>query len=318
MAKKKVSKKKYDVVIVGGGAAGLTAALYCGRKLLKTLLLIGPRQGGETTLTNDIQNYPGFEKGTGTALMNIFEKQAKKWGADVQPEKVTRVHKGKKGFVVELEGGKKVPAKTVILSFGRKQRKLEIPGEKEWMGRGVTTCTTCDGPLFPNKDVVVIGGGNAAVEGALEMATIAKKVFIVHRRDEYRADPVTIEKMRKEKKITEMLNHMPVEIKGEKFVTGLVVEEVNTKKKKELPVQGVFIEIGYETDSSMVKGLVETNKAGELVVDLHCRTKTLGLFAAGDMTITPYKQTVISAGMGATAALEAYKYLTSVKEITDY
>ncbi|MDO8643105.1 MAG: FAD-dependent oxidoreductase [Candidatus Woesearchaeota archaeon] len=303
----------YDVVIVGGGAAGMTAAMYTGRKMLKTVLLVGPRPGGETTLTNDIQNYPGYEKGTGTALMNIFEKQAKTWGAEVLSEKATRVTREKNGFSVLLEDGTKLTTKSVILTFGRKQRKLNIHGEKEWMGRGATTCTTCDGPLFPNKDVVIIGGGNAAVEAALEMATIAKKVFIVHRRGEYRADPVTVQKMRKEKKITELLNHAPVEIKGEKFVNALVVEDATTKKRKELSVQGVFIEIGYETDSSLVAGLVETNPAGEIVVDLHCKTKTPGLFAAGDMTITPYKQTVISAGMGATAALEAYKYLTTGK-----
>ncbi len=312
MAPKKAAKE-YDVVIIGGGAAGMTAAMYCGRKLLKTVLLMGPRPGGETTLTNDIQNYPGFEKGSGTALMNIFEKQAKMWGAEVSSERATKVAKEKNGFSVILEDGAKLNAKTVILTFGRKQRKLGIPGEKEWMGRGVTTCTTCDGPLYPNKEVVIIGGGNAAVEGALEMATIAKKVFIVHRRDEYRADPVTVQKLRAEKKIIEVLNHAPVEIRGERFVNGLVVEDVTTKKRKELPVQGVFIEIGYETDSSMVAGLVETNPAGEIVVDLRCKTKTPGLFAAGDMTITPYKQTVISAGMGATAALEAYKYLMSEK-----
>lgn len=317
MAPKK-SAREYDVIIIGGGAAGMTAAMYCGRKLLKTALLMGPRPGGETTLTNDIQNYPGFEKGTGTALMNIFEKQAKTWGAEVLSERAAKVTKEKNGFSVLLEDGAKLNAKSVILTFGRKQRKLNIPGEKEWMGRGVTTCTTCDGPLYPNKDVVIIGGGNAAIEGALEMAAIAKKVFIVHRRDEYRADPVTVKKMRAEKKITELLNHAPVEIKGERFVNGLVVEDVKTKKRKELPVQGVFIEIGYETDSSMVAGLVETNPAGEIAVDLRCKTKTPGLFAAGDMTVTPYKQTVISAGMGATAALEAYKYLTSAKEVTDY
>ncbi len=303
---------QYDVVIIGGGAAGMTSALYCGRKVLKTLLLVGPRPGGETTLTNDIQNYPGFEQGAGIELMNMFEKQAKKWGAEFASKLAKKVTKNKKGFTIELTDGGKVEAKTVILSFGRKQRKLGIPGEKEWMGRGVTTCTTCDGPLFGKKDVALIGGGNSAVEGALEMATIANKAYMVHRRDEYRADDVTVQKLKKEKKIIEKLNHTPVEIKGDKMVDTLVIENVETKEQTELKVQGVFIEIGYETDTSMVGDLVETNKAGEIVVDLACRTKTPGLFAAGDMTVTPYKQTVISAGMGATAALEAYKYLNSL------
>jgi thioredoxin reductase (NADPH) len=302
---------KYDVIIIGGGAAGMTSALYCGRKVLKTLLLVGPRPGGETTLTNDIQNYPGFEQGTGISLMDVFEKQAKKWGAEFASKAAKKVTKSKKGFTIELSDGEKLEAKTVILSFGRKQRKLGIPGEKEWMGRGVTTCTTCDGPLFGKKDVVLIGGGNSAVEGALEMATIANKAFIVHRREGYRADDVTVAKLKKEKKIIEKLNHTPVEIKGDKMVDTLVIEDVKTKKRTELKVQGVFIEIGYETDTSMVGNLVETNKAGEIVVDLACRTKTPGLFATGDMTTTPYKQTVISAGMGATAALEAYKYINS-------
>jgi len=306
----------YDVVIVGAGAAGLTAAIYAGRKKLKTLLVTGPNIGGETNTTNDIQNYPGYE-GPGPVLMKKFYESAKKWGAELLEGRVLKVSKPK-NFVLELDDGKKIDAKTVILCYGRERRKLNIPGEDKFFGRGLSTCTTCDAPLFPNKDTVVIGGGNSALEGALELARIAKKVYLVHRRDKFRGDEVSVEKARQEPKIELVLNHIPVEITGDKFVKTLIVEDVNTKKRKELLVQGVFSEIGWETHTDMVKGLVETNAVGEIIVDLLCKTKTSGLYACGDLTVVPHKQTVISAGMGAVACLEAYRYITGSATTGEY
>ncbi len=298
----------YDLVIVGAGAAGLTAAIYGGRKKLKTLLVTGPNVGGETNSTNDIQNYPGYE-GPGPDLMKKFWASAKKWGSEINERKVTKITKPK-DFEIELDNGEKLQAKTVIVCYGRERRKLNIPGEDKFFGRGLSTCTTCDAPLFPNKETVVIGGGNSGVEGALELSRIAKKVFLVHRRDQFRADEVTVEKAKQDAKIEVLTPYVPVEIKGDKFVSALVVEHVDTKERKELPVQGVFSEIGWITSTDMVSGLVDTNNVGEIIVDLLCKTKTSGLYACGDLTNVPYKQTVISAGMGAVAALEAYKYVT--------
>jgi len=298
----------YDIVIVGGGSAGLTAAIYAGRKKLKALLITGPNIGGETNTTNDIQNYPGYE-GPGPELMKKFWASAKKWGCEIIEQRVLKVSKPK-DFKLELDNNKAIESKTVLLCYGRERRKLNIPGEDKFFGRGLSTCTTCDAPLFPNKDTVVIGGGNSALEGALELSRIAKKVYLIHRRDQFRADEVTVEIARKDSKIEIITNHVPVEIIGDKFVKALVIEDVNTKKRRELSVQGIFSEIGWETSTEMVHGLVETNSLGEIKVDELCRTKTAGLYACGDLTFVPYKQTVISAGMGAVAALEAYRYVT--------
>ena len=295
----------YDVVIVGAGPAGLTAAIYSGRKKLKCILVTGPNIGGETNATNDIQNYPGYE-GPGAELMKKFWASAKKWGCEIKEAMVSKITKPK-DFVIELSDGNKIDSKTVILCYGRERRKLNVPGEDKFYGRGLSTCTTCDAPLFSNKIAAIIGGGNSALEGALELSSIAKKVYLVHRRDQFRADEVTVEKVKHDSKIEVITNHVPVEIRGDKFVSVLVVEDVNTKKRRELPVQGVFSEIGWETKTAMVENLVETNELGEIVVDELCRTKTPGLYACGDLTMIPFKQTVISAGMGAIAALAAYR-----------
>jgi len=187
---------------------------------------------------------------------------------------------------------------------------LNIPGENKFFGRGLSTCTTCDAPLFPNKITAVIGGGNSALEGALELARIASKVYLVHRRESFRADEVTVELARKDPRIEIITNHSPIEIAGEKFVKSLVIEDVNTKKKQTLEVNGVFSEIGWETHTAMVAGLVDTNVAGEIIVTEMTHTRTPGLYACGDLTHIPHKQTVISAGMGAIAALEAYRFVT--------
>lgn len=306
----------YDVVIVGGGAAGLTAAIYAGRKKMKALLVTGPNLGGETNSTNDIQNYPGYE-GPGPDLMKKFWESAKKWGTEVNEGLVKKVTHPK-DFVIELSDGQTVSSKTVILCYGRERRKLHIPGEDKFFGRGLSTCTTCDAPMFPNKDTVVIGGGNSGVEGALELARIAKKVYLVHRRNEFRADEVTVEQARKEPKIEILTPYRPVEIKGDKVVSQVIIEHSETGERKELSVQGVFSEIGWITNTDMVEGLVNTNKAGEIIIDELCRTKTKGLYACGDVTEMPHKQTVISAGMGAIAALEAYKFVTGAERTHEY
>lgn len=298
----------YDLIIVGAGAAGLTAAIYAGRKELRTLILTGNNVGGETNSTNDIQNYPGYE-GPGPDLMKKFHEQARKWGAEFQDKLVKSVKKDA-NFSLTLSDDSVVEGKSVILCYGRKRRKLDVPGEDKFFGRGVSTCTTCDAPFYKNKVAAIVGGGNSAVEGALELASIADHVYLIHRRDAFRADEVTVDKMKANGKITLLLDSVVSEIQGDKTVDSVKVKNLNTGEESTIEINGIFLEIGWITDTSFVEGLVETNDSGEIMIDNVCRTKTPGLFACGDLTMIPYKQTVISAGMGAIATLQAYSYIT--------
>jgi thioredoxin reductase (NADPH) len=298
----------YDVIIIGGGAAGLTAAIYTTRRKLSTLL-VSVDIGGQTNLTQHIENYPGYTLLSGPQLMQIFEEQAKKFGAEIIFGKVTTVEKNGSGFKMRLSNSEEYESKTVILTFGKVPRELGIPGEKKFIGRGVSTCATCDGPLFKGKDVVIIGGGNSALDAAEYLSRIANNVYLVHRRNEFRGEAILVERIRSASNIELILNSIPAEIKGEKFISSIVVENLETKGRRELPVQGVFVEIGYVADTSAVKGLVQLNKGGEIVVNEFCETATAGLFAAGDITNVPFKQTVIAAGQGAVAGLQAYTYL---------
>ncbi|MBI4141664.1 thioredoxin-disulfide reductase [Candidatus Woesearchaeota archaeon] len=306
--------KIYDVIIIGAGAAGLTAAIYTCRKKLSTIVL-SVDIGGQTSLTNHIENYPGVDASPGPELMNKFKQQAESFGAEIIIDRVTKVDKNKNNFTITTANNKTFEGKTLILTFGKVHRSLNIPGEAKFLGRGVSTCVTCDAPLFKNKVVAVVGGGNAAVEGAIELADIsAKKVYLVHRRNEFRADEITADKAKNNKKIEMVLNNVPTEIKGDKFVTAITVQDVETKKTKDLLVDGVFVEIGYEVDTGIVKHLVKLNEKNEVITDEQRRTTNPAIFAAGDITTTPYKQTIISAGEGAVAALSTHRYLTGGKE----
>ncbi|PIN81111.1 hypothetical protein COV11_02635 [Candidatus Woesearchaeota archaeon CG10_big_fil_rev_8_21_14_0_10_30_7] len=300
---------KYDVVIVGAGSAGMTAAIYTCRKNLKTVI-ISVDVGGQTNLTNHIENYPGTGVMSGPELMQKFKLDAEKFGAEFIGGKVTKLEKKENEFLVTVNGEEKIKARAVILAFGRIPRSLGIPGEEKFFGRGVSTCATCDGPLFKNKNVAVIGGGNSALEGALELAEVANQVYLVHRRDTFRGDETTVEKVKKKQNIELVLNHVPVEVQGEKFVTGLIVKN---EKERTLKIDGVFIEVGSVVDTSFAKDLVKTNEKNEVIINASCATSCPGIFAAGDVTNITFKQTVISAGEGAKAALECYTYLSNNK-----
>jgi thioredoxin-disulfide reductase len=307
--------KAYDVVIVGAGAAGMTAAIYTCRKNLKTVV-ISVDIGGQSNLTNHIENYPGVDAMPGAELMQKFYSKAKSFGAEFITGKVVKVEKEGAGFKLTLSNNDVYTAKGVILAFGAVPRELGIPGEAKFLGRGLSTCATCDAPLYRNKVVAVVGGGNSAVEGALELVHAgAKQVYIVHRRNEFRGDEVSVEKIKKEKLITITTPYVPVEIVGDKFVTGLKIKNPETNEEKLLTLNGVFKEIGYAVDVSAVKGLVDINDKNEIVVDCNCRTSVPGILAAGDATTVPFKQTVISAGEGAKAALECYKHVTGAKTV---
>jgi thioredoxin-disulfide reductase len=302
----------YDVIIVGSGPAGLSAAIYSCRKKLKTTL-ISLDIGGQGNLTSHIENYPGVMPTSGIKLMEIFQKQAESFGAEFIFGKVVNVKKVSDYFEVELDNKEKYLSQTVILSFGKIARRLGIPGEDKFFGKGVSTCATCDGPLFKGKNVAVIGGGNSALEASMDLSNFAKKVYLVHRRNEFRGDEVTVEKVKKNPIIEIILDTAPIEIKGEKFVKSLFLENINNLVKKEIFVDAVFLEIGYVVDPSLVKNLVKINKNNEIEIDHVGRTSCQGIFAAGDATNNPYKQAVIAAGDGARAALQAYNYLVCEK-----
>ena len=303
----------YDIIIIGGGSAGLTAAVYACRKKLKTLI-VSIDIGGQTNLTSHIENYPGTGPMNGIELMQKFREDAVKFGAEIIMGKVMKVEKvAERHFKIELANNESYESKSIILAYGKVPKSLGIIGEEKFMGRGVSTCVTCDAPLYRKRPVAIIGGGNSAVEGALELAELTDKVYLIHRRDKFRADEITVEKLKSNKNITLELNSIAKEIKGAKNVSGIVIENLITKNSKEMEVDGVFIEIGYVVDTKMVEHLVKLNEAKEVVRNGRCETSCPGIFAAGDVTDTPYKQTVISAGEGAIAALECYRYLTGAK-----
>src|SRR3989338_7802419 len=293
-----MEKKLYDVIIIGGGAAGLTAAIYTCRKKMSTLL-VTVDIGGQTNLTNHIENYPGYTELSGPKLMQIFLDQAISFGTEVVYGKIEKIDKVGNNFHIKLSNDEEYEGRTLILAYGKVPRELGIPGEKKFIGRGVSTCATCDAPLFKNKTVAIVGGGNSALEAAELLTKFASKVYVVHRRDAFRADEITLERVKSNPKIEFVLNSVLTEITGDKFVKTAIVENVNTKEKREIELNGVFVEIGYIIETEFVKEFVTVNGSNEIVVNEHCEEGYPGIFAAGDLTSVPYKQTVISAGLGA-------------------
>ena len=303
----------YDVIVVGGGPAGLTAAIYTTRRALKTLV-ISKDIGGQAALTDEIENYPGFEKIGGMELMQKFQNQAKGFGAEFLMTEVVSLEHADKLFRIKSTDNKEFQAKSVIMTFGLTPRNLEIPGEKELTGKGVTYCATCDGPLYKGKDVVVIGGGNSALDAAEFLSHLAKQVYLIHRRDTFRGEQILVDQVKAAKNVEIIYNANATEIKGANNVTGLTYK-TNEGQIKDLKVDGVFIEIGYVAKTQWLGDLVEYTDRKEIEISPDCETKTPGLFAAGDVTKITYKQVVISAGEGAKAALQAYRFLQGDKAL---
>jgi len=297
----------YDVIIVGGGPAGMTAAIYARRKLLKTLL-ISRDIGGQVLLTGYIENYPGFVERSGMALADILERQAKEFGTEIVMGEVKRVEKAEGLFRVISDEGEFL-VRALIVTGGSSYKRLNVPGEEKFFGRGVSTCATCDAPLARGRAVAVVGGGNAALQGVELLAKYASRVYAIHRRDRFRADEILIERVKKMPNVEPVLNSEVTEVRGDKKVEGVLIRDVRTGEVKELRVERVFVEVGREIKLDYVKHLVETNKIGQVVVDRAQRTSCEGIFAAGDITDLPYGQAIIAAGDGAVAALSAYDYL---------
>ncbi|MBN2585326.1 FAD-dependent oxidoreductase [Patescibacteria group bacterium] len=303
----------YDVIVLGAGAAGLSAALYATRRALKTAVL-NKEFGGQTATTLAIENYPGIDKIEGPELMLRFKAQAEKYGAEILDNPASSIVKQNNHFVVTGQDSQTYETKAIILAFGKTPRRLDVSGELEFAGKGVVYCATCDAPLFAGKDVVVVGGGNSAVDAALLLSKIAKQVYLVHRRAEFRAEQVLLERLKQTGNIKLVLNSNIDSIYGEDFVTGVKIKDLITEQTSELSVQGVFVEIGYEVKADFLPDCIKLNEAGEVIIDAFNGTSCPGIFAAGDATSVPYKQTVISAGEGAKAALSAYNYIQGVAQ----
>ncbi|HEX2170010.1 MAG TPA: FAD-dependent oxidoreductase [Nitrososphaera sp.] len=303
----------YDVVIVGGASAGLTAAMYASRQGLKTLV-ITKDIGGQALLTNAIENYPPFEHIGGFELMQKFEEQAKNFGAEFVYEEVLSVTEDKEyGFKIKTNNDdKEYSGYALILAFGKTPRDLDVKGEKELNGRGVSYCAVCDGPFFKNKKVAVVGVGDPALEAALYLKGLASQLYIIHRLDKPVGSEESINLLQSKdnkNKVSFISNSTVKSINGTSKLESLTLYNSKSKSESKLDVDGIFVEMGYVARTDIVKDLVKLNDNKEIIIDKYCATSNDGVFAAGDVTDVPYKQAIISAGQGAIAALSAYNYI---------
>ena len=299
----------YDVLILGGGPAGLTAAIYAGRYNL-SVAVVAKSIGGTASLAGHIENWPGF-MGSGKELMEKFKEQAGKFGAKFLEEEVSRVEKDENGFVLHLEG-REIHGKALIIALGTEHKKLNIEGEKEFLGKGVSYCTTCDGMFFKNKTVAVIGGANSAAKAALYLSEIAKKVYIIYRKTEMRCEPISLKKIKDTKNIEVLYQAEPKKVLGDKTVKKMVINQKQEKGEKdiELNVDGIFIEIGASPVSEIVEPLdLKMDENGYIITDKMSGTNVPGCFAAGDSSDGKLKQVVTAAGEGAIAAKAAKDFL---------
>lgn len=309
--------EEFDVIIVGGASAGLTAAIYASRRKMKTIV-ITKDIGGQTTPNPIVENYPGFKKISGWKLMQKFQKQVESFGVKIVLEEMIKIEEKDKKFVVKTNDNQ-YHSKSVILAFGKTPRSLNVSGEKEFQTKGISYCATCDMPVFRDKVIAVIGGGNSALDAAVYGSSFAKKVYLIHRRDEFRGFEVAVDDAKKRKNIEFVLNSVVVEFKGDKFLRSAIIKDVKTNEKKELKIDGAFIEIGSEVKTDLIKHLVKLDENGYVVINNKCETFypdkneiMPGIFAAGDLTNTPFKQIIVSAGEGSKAALQAYNYLHGI------
>ena len=300
----------YDVVVIGGGPSGLTAALYTARRTLKTLIL-SKDLGGQMASTQDIENYPGFENViSGFELANKMKKQAEKFGAEFKLATVNKIKKiAENNFKVFYNNNESVETQTVVLAFGLTPRNLDVPGEKEYQGKGVTYCANCDAPLYRNKIVAIIGGGNSALDAADYLSKIASKTYLIHRRDKFRAEEVIVNEIIKNNKIEIIYDSVITEIQGEKFVKKIIVKNIKNNSTRDILLNGIFIEVGRKASTDFLTGLVELNEKKEVVVDVNGITNSPGIFSCGDVSSVHIKQIAVATGEGVKAALSAYTYL---------
>ena len=307
-----------QVLIIGSGPAGYTAAIYAARAMLKPTIVQGLQPGGQLTITTEVENYPGFgDVIQGPWLMEQMEQQAKNVGTNIVNDMITKVDFSKKPFSAESESGIVYTADAVIISTGAQARWLGLPSEEKFQGYGVSACATCDGFFFKEKEVVVIGGGNAAVEEALFLTSFASKVHLVHRRDALRSEKILQERLFKNEKINIIWNSEVDEIIGDdnpKNVTGIKLKSTIDKSLTDLKVDGVFIAIGHDPATQIFKGQINMDDGGYIITEPDSTLTNIdGVYAAGDVKDKTYRQAVTAAGMGCMAALEAEKYISSLE-----
>ncbi len=303
----------YDLMIIGGGPAGLAASVYAARKQLNAVLISGDI-GGQINATLGIENYLGYQFIEAPELIDKFQTQMTQYPLDQKiGDKVSSLEKIEGGFEAVSETGDKYQAKVVIFAAGKNPRKLNVPGELQFAGKGVTYCAICDGPIFAGQKVAVIGGGNSALEAALDMVKIAEFVNLVSLTP-LTGDAVLIDKLDAAKNLSIFAEHQADTIEGEVFVERIWIKDLKASESKELEVGGVFIEIGLVPNSQIVSGLIELNEQGEIPIDCSGQTELPGLYAAGDVTTVPEKQIIVAAGEGAKAALQAHRYLQRLAE----
>ena len=302
-------KKIYDLIIIGAGPAGITAAVYAARKKMD-ILVITKDIGGQASWSGDIQNYTGYQFISGPELAIKFEEHMRKFDFEIKEnEEVIEVTSRNENLFIKT-GKDNYQAKTVIVASGKRSRELGVPGEQEFKNKGLTYCATCDGPLFSERDVAVIGGGNSALDAALQLIKIANRIYIINFTDNLTGDAIMQDKARADKKVSIFNNSQVKEILGDAFVQAIKIEE--DKEEKTLDVQGIFVEIGLIPNSDFAVDL-EKNERKEIVVNQRNETNLPGVFAAGDVTNVPEKQIIIAAGEGAKAVLSAFRYLSTRK-----
>ena len=308
------AEETYDVVIIGGGPAGLTAGIYAGRAQLKTVIVEKGLPGGQIAQTDEVENYPGFPEGiSGPELASRMVRQAEKFGARIVMDEVLGLEKAEGGYLVRGYE-RNYRARAVIVATGANPRRLGVPGEDKFYGLGVSTCATCDGFFYRDKEVVVVGGGDAAVEEGIFLTKFARKVTLVHRRDELRANKVAQKRAFQNPKMHFLFSHVVTEILGEDQVTGVRLKNLKTGEEYVYPTDGVFVFIGHEPNTAFLKGVVELRPDGYIAVRDEVFTSEPGIFAAGDVADPIYRQLTTSVGAGTRAAMMAERYLAEEAE----
>ena len=300
-----------DLLIIGAGPAGCSAAVYAARAGIKTIIAGGAMPGGQLLQTNDIENYAGFINPVpGFELMDNMHKQCKRLGVQITSDDIVKLEGTQPPFTLTAAGGAQYQATAVVIAAGASARWLGVEGEERLKGRGVSACATCDGFFFKGKEVVVVGGGNTAFEDALFLSQICPKVTLVHRREGFRADAVTVEKVKNTPNISMQLNCVPEKILGEENVTGVILRNVKTQQQIQVPCAGIFIAVGAVPQTAWLQGSgVALEENGLVKVDAHQRTNIEGVFAAGDCTESEYRQAVVAAGSGAKAGISASAFV---------
>lgn len=311
-----LDKREWELIIIGAGPAGMTAGVYAARKQLDTLILT-ENIGGQATWSAEIENYLGYIYISGIELVGKFEEHLRAFDITLDYSKVHRLSIAGDYFEVSVEGDEAYKARSVIIASGKSPKLLDVPGEKEFTGRGVTYCSTCDGPLFAGMDVVVVGGGNSGLDAAVQLMKICPKVYLVEQLADLRGDEILRDRVRAAANVEVVTGAQVTQIHGDQMVNSVTISDLTSGRQRRLDVRGVFVEIGLSPNTDFVKDLLALNKYREIPVDCGARTGIPGLFAAGDATDVPEKQIICAAGDGAKASLGAYSYLVRLPTATE-